>query len=297
MSPVRIATRPSKLAMIQTAMVASLLEERHITSQILQVSSTGDRDHRSPLFRIGGTGIFVEEVNRKILEGKADIAVHSAKDLPSELPEDLEIMAVLPREKPVDVLISKHALSELPKGAVIGTSSIRRIHELNFVRGDLKIENLRGNLDTRIEKLNSGMYDGIIVAKAGLNRLNLDVPHFELDINDFLPAPNQGIIAIVGPKLSLIKKEIAGISDSQTFEELKAERRLISALHLGCSLPAAILCESTPTGYRIRSRFYSKHAKEFKEFSRIFNDLEEVDDMALEIMEKVPSSFGYDFRK
>lgn len=297
MSPVRLATRPSKLAMKQAGMVASLLNEMGMSVDILEVSSRGDSDRTSPLFRIGGAGVFVEEINRKILQGEADIAVHSAKDLPSQLPDELEIIAVLAREKPVDVLISRSDLASLPSGSVIGTSSIRRIHELGFVRGDLKVENLRGNLDTRIEKFNSGLYDGIIVAKAGLARLEIDVPHFELDTGDFLPAPNQGIIAVVCRKDFQIKHKISYISDDQAFFELSAERRLVSRLHLGCSLPAAVLCEKTQAGYRIKCRFYSLTSREFKEFSRLFRDLEEIDSLATEITEKIPDSYGYNFRK
>lgn len=297
MSPVRIATRPSKLAMRQATMVAALLEERKINVSLLQVSSSGDRNQNLPLFKMEGTGIFVEEVNSKILRDEADLAVHSAKDLPSVLPEELEIMAVLPRENPVDVLISNYDLMGLPKGATIGTSSIRRSHQLNFVRGDLKVVNLRGNLDTRIDKFHRGLYDGIIVAKAGLTRLELDVPYFELDRKDFLPAPNQGIIAIVGRKDSSLKEEISRISDKRTFEELRVERRLISKLHLGCSLPAAILCERTRDNYRISCRFYSKNAREFKEFLRVFTDPGDVDKLASEIIERVPESYGYQFGK
>ncbi len=296
MKPVRICTRPSRLAIVQAEMVAEALEANGLATEIIEVHSSGDRDQKSPLYSMGGTGIFVEEVNRKILQGGGDVAVHSAKDLPSELPEDLEIIGVLPREEPNDVLISSYDLAHLPRNSRIGTSSIRRIHELKMLRNDLKTENLRGNLETRIKKLREGQYDGIILAKAGLKRLASDVDFFDLNIDDFLPAPNQGIIAVVGKKQSEYYSEIAKISHNDTFQEMLMERRLIGRLKLGCSLPAAILCKKEATHYRLRARFYSASTREFKEFSRTFNEISEVDELAREIQEKVPHSYGFNFQ-
>lgn len=296
MGPVRICTRPSTLAVVQAEMVARALEVNGLATEIIKVHSTGDKDQSSPLYGIGGNGIFVEEINKRVLEGGGDIAVHSAKDLPSELPGDLEILGVLPREEPNDVLISSFDFKHLPQGSKIGTSSIRRIHELKMLRNDLKIENLRGNLDTRIKKLQEGQYDGIILAKAGLKRLSSEVEYYDLNLDDFLPAPNQGIIAIVGKKQSEYLSEIGKISHPETFQEMLVERRLIGLLKLGCSLPAAILCRKEGVHYRLRARFYSGSTREFKEFSRTFSDIGEVDELAREIQEKVPSSYGFNFR-
>lgn len=295
MGTIRICTRPSHLALVQTEMVSNSIKSAGFDPEIIKVTSSGDYDQLSPLYGMQRTGIFVEEVNRKILTGEADIAVHSAKDLPSELPENLTILGVLPREAPNDVLISEYNLGDLPKGSTIGTSSIRRIHELKMVRPDLKIENLRGNFDTRIRKWKEGLYAGIILAKAGLNRMSLDVKFTDLGLDDFLPAPSQGIIAIVGRENSPFSVLINRISHQQTFEELVIERRLIAKLRLGCSLPAAILCRKQGDIYHIRTRFYSRNSRESKEFSRTLSNEDEVDGLAKEISEKVPSSYGFDF--
>lgn len=278
-------------------MVASELEKMKLPSILVPISSSGDRDSRSPLFEIGGTGVFVEEVNNKVLNGEVDVAVHSAKDLPSVLPLELEITGVLPREDPLDALVANSDLKSMPSGSVIGTSSIRRMHELKMARGDIKVKNLRGNLDTRINKFRKGEYDGIILARAGIRRLSVDIPYFDLNEDDFLPSPNQGIIAIVSRKDSSLNGEIRKISHEETFEILNLERRLTGSLRLGCSVPAAILCRKSGTGYRIRCRFYSRYSREFKEFTRTFTSIQELDDLALEIAEKVPSSYGFGFRE
>ncbi len=296
MVSVRICTRPSRLAIVQAEMVASALDGIGLDTRIIKVHSTGDTDLSSPLYKIGGSGIFVEEVNRKVLIGDGDIAVHSAKDLPSELPENLSILGVLRREDPNDVLISREGIDKLPKGSVIGTSSIRRIHELKMVRPDLKVENIRGNLDTRIRKYRDGLFDGIILAKAGLKRMDVEAEFHDLSLDDFLPAPNQGVIAIVGKRDSPFAAEIGRISHDETFDEMVVERRLVTALKLGCSLPAAILCRKKNGMYHIRTRFYSQSSREFKEFSRSFSDISEIDQLAREILGKVPASYGFNFQ-
>lgn len=297
MASVRICTRPSRLAIVQAEMVANALNDIGLETETLKVTSTGDIDLSSPLYKIGGSGIFVEEVNRKVISGDCDLAVHSAKDLPSELPEGIVILGVLRREEPNDAIISREGLDKLPRGSIVGTSSTRRIHQLKMVRPDLKVENIRGNLDTRIRKFSEGLFDGIILAKAGIKRMGVDVDFHDLSLEDFLPAPNQGIIAIVGKRDSPFAAEVGKISHRETFEEMAAERRLISALKLGCSLPAAILCRRENGMYRVRTRFYSQSSREYKEFSRTFSDISEVDQLAREIIEKVPASYGFDFQE
>lgn len=282
--------------MKQSEMVAEMLKAAGFHTEIVRINSAGDLDRSSPLYSIGGSGVFVNEVNQKVLDGEVDLAVHSAKDLPSVLPGGIVISAVLPRESPMDALISNHSLRELPRGATIGTSSIRRIHELKLMRGDLSVKNLRGNLDTRIGKLRSGEYDGIIVAEAGLIRLGLDVQYERLDSGDFLPAPNQGIIAVVSRKGSDITSALGKLSDSETMEIMRLERKLVNLLGLGCSLPAAVFCERAGSGYRIRTRFYSSAMREYKEFTRSFSDESAVVELADEIRRKVPHSYGFSFK-
>lgn len=297
MPAIRIGTRPSKLAVKQAEMVSFLLKGRGLESTIVPLSSSGDVDSKTPLYESKGTGIFVEEINRAVLENKVDLAVHSAKDLPSSLPDGLEVLAVLQREDPSDALIAKEPLMKLPSGSVIGTSSMRRIRELRMVRGDLKTANIRGNLDTRLRKLSEGEYDGIIVAKAGLNRLAIDVVAQGLSLDDFLPAPNQGIIAVVGKSGSEYAETARKINHEETMEIYKIERHIVSSLNLGCSMPAGILCTRTPSGFSVKCRFYSNFIREFKEFKLTFSDMGALDELVSGITEKVPASYGYNFRK
>lgn len=297
MPAIRIGTRPSKLAMKQAEMVSSLLNRQGYETSLVPLSSTGDFDNITPLYESGGAGIFVEEINRAVLEDRVELAVHSAKDLPSFLPGDLDVLAVLPREDPSDVLVSGEPLMKLPPGSVIGTSSLRRIRELHMVRGDLKTANIRGNLDTRLKKQSMGEYDGVIVAKAGLRRLGLEPAMHVLDLEDFLPAPNQGIIAVVGKGNSSMHEPAGKINHEETMEIYRIERRIVSSLNLGCSMPVGLLCSRTSAGYTVRCRFYSNFIREFKEFRISFSQIDALDEFVSNIVEKVPASYGYNFRK
>ncbi len=297
MPAIRIGTRPSRLAIRQAEMVSSLLNLNGFETEIVAIKSTGDQDSTTPLYESKGTGVFVEEINRAVIENRVDLAVHSAKDLPSCLPEGLKVLAVLPREDPSDVLVSKEPLMKMPPGSVIGTSSMRRIRELNMVRGDLKTANIRGNLDTRLNKQLTGEYDGIIVAKAGLKRLELKVDVHDLNTDDFLPAPNQGIIAVVGKPDSSFILATAKINHSETMEIYNVERHIVSSLNLGCSMPVGMLCTKTDIGFNVKCRFYSNFIREFKEFRLSFSNLEAVEELINNIKNKVPASYGYSFRE
>ena len=297
MPAIRIGTRPSRLAIRQAEMVSSLLNLNGFETEIVAIKSTGDQDNTTPLYESKGTGVFVEEINRAVIENRVDLAVHSAKDLPSCLPEGLKVLAVLPREDPSDVLVSKEPLMKMPPGSVIGTSSMRRIRELNMVRGDLKTANIRGNLDTRLNKQLTGEYDGIIVAKAGLKRLELKVDVHDLNTDDFLPAPNQGIIAVVGKPDSSFILATAKINHSETMEIYNVERHIVSSLNLGCSMPVGMLCTKTDIGFNVKCRFYSNFIREFKEFRLSFSNLEAVEELINNIKNKVPASYGYSFRE
>ena len=166
-----------------------------------------------------------------------------------------------------------------------------------MVRGDLKTANIRGNLDTRLNKQSKGEYDGIIVAKAGLKRLELKAEIHELNSDDFLPAPNQGIIAVVGRSDTSLSEATAKINHSETMEIYEIERHIVRSLNLGCSMPVGILCTKTAIGYNVKCRFYSNFIREFKEFRLSFSNMEALDDLVVNIMKKVPASYGYNFRK
>ena len=195
-----IATRESRLALWQAEHVQALLEARGHTVSLLGMTTRGDQILDRSLSKVGGKGLFVKELELALEEGRADIAVHSLKDVPMDLPEGFALACVLEREDPRDALVSPRyaSLDALPQGAVVGTSSLRRVVLLRALRPDLRIEPLRGNLDTRLRKLDEGQYDAIVLAAAGLKRLGLEQPHppavFEPDA--MLPAAGQGALGI-----------------------------------------------------------------------------------------------------
>ena len=174
MRKITIATRGSKLALWQANHISDLLREEYpgIDVQLLKIKTKGDKILDVPLAKVGGKGLFVKEIEEALLDGRADLAVHSMKDVPTELPEGLEVGIIPPREAETDTLLSVKydSLKDLPAGAVVGTSSLRRQSQVLTLRDDLKIESLRGNLDTRVRKLLDGEFDAIVVATAGLNR-------------------------------------------------------------------------------------------------------------------------------
>jgi len=190
-----IGTRGSKLALLQTEKVCERLRELGIEYKIRIVRSSGDVMLNRSLYEMPDKGVFVKELDVMLLDGKIDIAVHSMKDIPLERDERLETAAVLPRDSPFDALVSDYNLNDMPEGAVIGTSSVRRRFQmLNYMeeRGiKIRIEDIRGNVDTRLRKLASGDYTGVLLAEAGLQRLQSRVNYERLDRDPFVPSPNQ----------------------------------------------------------------------------------------------------------
>lgn len=239
---IRIGTRGSALALWQTRHVASILEEKYgCKTEIVKIKTTGDKILDSPLAKIGSKGLFVKEIEVALLENRVDIAVHSAKDVPTEQPDGLIIAAFLKREDPRDALISKDGkkLSELPEGSVIGTSSLRRRAQILHFRPDLKLVDVRGNVDTRLRKMKEGQFDAIILAKAGLKRMGHESDITEvIDTSIMLPAVGQGSIAIECRKSDdEILEMVRSISDFETEVAVKAERALLRFLEGGCQIP------------------------------------------------------------
>ncbi len=256
---VRIGARGSKLSLVQANIVASALNNVGIQTGIVKISTKGDFDRVSPMYEIGSTGIFVEELNNRILAGEIDVAVHSAKDIPSKLQEGIEIAAVMPRSTPWDALVSNRTLDQLPSGSVIGTSSLRRKMEVLSIRNDLRVENIRGNVDTRIGKLNTGEYDGIVLAVAALERIGFKGEYHILDGRTFVPAPNQGFIAATsagGEELSNIMRRI---DDPMSRKCLQNERRVMEELNMGCSVPMGVYCSP---GHEMWARIFSRDGKQ-----------------------------------
>jgi hydroxymethylbilane synthase len=242
---VRIATRKSPLALWQAGHVADALRRAyaHIAVEIVGMSTRGDKILDAPLAKIGGKGLFVKELEEGILEGRADIAVHSMKDVPADLPEGLHLAVIMEREDPRDVLVSNRygSLGDLPAAARVGTSSLRRTCQLAERRPDLRIEPLRGNVGTRLGKLDAGDYDALVLAAAGLMRLGFGKRiRARLEPEESLPAIGQGAIGIEcrqGDKL--VEDLLAPLHHAPTADRVTAERALSNRLAGGCQVPIA----------------------------------------------------------
>jgi len=240
---IRIATRKSPLAMWQAEHVASTLHATHpgIQVEILGVSTQGDRILDTPLAKIGGKGLFVKELETRILEGDADIAVHSMKDVPVDLPEGLHLAVIMEREDPRDAFVSNRceSLDDLPEGAVVGTSSLRRQCQIADRRPDLVIKSLRGNVNTRLRKLDEGEYDAIILAASGLARLELSERiRAAIDPSDSLPAIGQGALGIeCRSDDARVNALLAPLHHADTADRVWAERAMNARLEGGCQVP------------------------------------------------------------
>ncbi|MFQ5713066.1 MAG: hydroxymethylbilane synthase [Candidatus Scalinduaceae bacterium] len=238
-----IGSRGSKLALIQANWVKSQLEESNpdIKFSIEKFKTKGDKLTDAPLSRLGGTGLFTKELENALLDNKVDLIVHSAKDVPTVIPEGLLLGAFPEREDPHDVLISKNnqCLKDLPQNAVIGTSSLRRRAQILAFRQDLKVVDLRGNLDTRLKKLDSGDLDAIVVARAGLLRFSLSENASEIIPYDImLPAVGQGALCIeIRDNDDEVKEVISILNHHETMCEVKTERVLLAKLQGGCQVP------------------------------------------------------------
>jgi len=247
MSPreVRIATRKSALALWQAEFVKSRLEQAHpgLIVTLVPMVSRGDKLLDSPLSKIGGKGLFVKELETALLENEADIAVHSMKDVPMDFPEGLGLFCICEREDPRDAFVSNTfaSLDDLPAGSIVGTSSLRRQAQLLARRPDLKIHFLRGNVNTRLAKLDAGEYDAIILAAAGLIRLGFeDRITSAISIEDSLPAGGQGAVGIECRNVDIeLHALLAPLHHADTTVRVTAERALNKHLNGGCQVPIA----------------------------------------------------------
>jgi hydroxymethylbilane synthase len=243
MSSLTIATRESRLALWQAEHVKALLEQRGHQVTLLGMTTKGDQILDRALSKVGGKGLFVKELEVALEEGRADLAVHSLKDVPMDLPEGFSLACVMAREDPRDALVSPHfsSLAALPQGAVVGTSSLRRMALLRALRPDLKIEPLRGNLDTRLRKLDEGHYDAIVLAAAGLKRLGLGQRIREVfEPAVMLPAAGQGALGIeVCSHRQDVMDALAPLAHPDTWLTVAAERAVSRAMGASCSMPLA----------------------------------------------------------
>ncbi len=239
-----VGTRGSKLALAQTNRTLQQIKQKcpDVDFKLKIITTIGDKEHGKPLFAIDCKGIFEKEIDQQVVSGKVDFAVHSLKDVPIVEQQSGTVLAAIPkRDSQCDVFISKDkiTLNALPKGAVVGTGSLRRLAEIKYIRPDLDVQPIRGNVDTRIGKVKKGELAGIVIAEAGLERLNITSEITErLSLNQFPSAAGQGAIAIVAKEGNTeLIKVLQSVEDKATLGEITAERSLVLKLEGGCRVP------------------------------------------------------------
>ena len=259
MEKLRIATRQSALALWQANHIKSLLESAHaeLQCEIIGMTTLGDRNKSSPLSQMGGKGVFVKELETALLDGSADIAVHSMKDVPGELPRGLAITSIVERASPQDAFVSNRfeSLADLPKGSRVGSSSLRRVRQLQLAYPGLEFIELRGNVDTRLRKLDDGEYDAVILAVAGLTRLGLSNRVREAIATDIcIPAAGQGAVGIESRSNDpVVTGLVESINHSLTWICVTAERKVTQLLGATCNLPVAVYAEPTAGEFLLNS--------------------------------------------
>ena len=257
MTTVRIATRTSDLALAQAGMIAAALDEAlGVASELVPLKTTGDR-LQGPLTKLGGKGLFVKEIEEALLEGRADLAVHSGKDLPARLPDALELVAFPRRADARDALVTRPAggsLAGLRQGARVGTGSVRRTALLHALRPDLEVVPLRGNVPTRLRKLESESLDAVVVACAGLERLGLaDRIDERIAPDVMLPAVAQGILAIEGRRGDPIAEDARALDHVETRFHASAERGVLERLGADCNVPLGAFCQPVGDALHLRA--------------------------------------------
>ena len=260
-----VGARGSKLSIAQTDWVISELQktDSSLSFDIKPITTKGDTDTR-PLFAMEQKGIFEKEIDRAVFEKEVDFAVHSLKDVPSQLDPNLIISCIPKREAVNDVLITRDGfdIEEIPSGSVIGSSSLRRAVQVTRKRPDVIVKPVRGNIETRIKKVEEGKFDGIVLAQAGITRLGTDIKISKLPTNDFVPSPGQGALAIVSRKdnsstLQMLKK----IEDYRSRMEIEAERALSDSVDSGCRFPVGAVATSDANSLTLKVAVYSMDGK------------------------------------
>lgn len=299
-----IGTRGSQLSLAQTNWVVSEIKKNSHGAHfdIVTIKTKGDTDAR-PLFTINQKGIFEKEIDKAVAQKEVDLAVHSLKDVPAELPDDLILACVPKREEPNDILISKNGdtLNTIKKGSIIGTSSLRRAVQVIRIRPDLIVKPIRGNIETRIKKVGMDEFDGIVLAQAGISRLGLDIKYEKLPMDTFPPSPGQGALAIVTRKdnhelIQLLKK----IEDPETRNAIEAERSLSMFVDSGCRFPVGALAQKNGNKLSLQVTVYSvdgaKHIMVKKESDPAFA-VELGKQAAMELTSKGVSELAKDWRE
>ncbi|MEO0262468.1 MAG: hydroxymethylbilane synthase [candidate division WOR-3 bacterium] len=240
---IRVGARSSKLSRIQTEKVVKILNDKGFETIFVPIKTKGDIDKKTPLYKLREKGIFVKALEESLLRNEIDIAVHSAKDVPTEISENFMIFYI-EREEPVDVIVCNYKkIEEIPQNARIGTGSKRREYFLKIIRPDFKFLPLRGNIETRIKKWENGEYEGIVMAKCAIKRLSLNVPYIELPIEDFPPPPGQGAICVETLKNSSFVQILREINNKKVETEVNIEREILKKIGGGCAVPFGCYAE------------------------------------------------------
>ena len=277
---IKIATRQSELAMYQANFVANEIKKsiKDVEVELIPMTSEGDQTNK-PLHEIGGKGLFISTLESALESNKVDIAVHSLKDVPARLDPKFKIINVFKRESPNDLLLSKDgkSFSDFLENATIGTSGPRRKAQINYLRPDIKTIPVRGNIATRINKLNEGYFDGLVVAKAAINRLGLQQNSYEFSIDEMLPAASQGHIATecLSSNKEIIET-LESIGDSKELILANAERSFVASMDGGCLSPIAILCQNFNDEIKVIGKVLSYKGDKliYKKMNSSFKDID-----------------------
>jgi hydroxymethylbilane synthase len=293
--PLRLGTRASPLAMRQAEMTRDALLAAHGWApdrvELVPMVATGDRIQDRALAEIGGKELWTRELDRALLNGEVDAAVHSMKDVETIRPETIAIAAMLPRADVRDRLIGASSISALPAGARVGTSSPRRTAQLLRLRPDLEILLLRGNVGTRLAKIERGEADATLLAAAGLHRLGMDDVGTAIALDEMLPAPSQGAIGIeTRADDAAARDALAAISDQPTFAALALERALLAQLGADCRSPLAAFAEPDGTGFRLRAEIYASDGSDHVASEDHIGSEQEARNMARDMLTRAGAS-------
>jgi hydroxymethylbilane synthase len=289
-SELKIGTRGSQLALFQANWVKDQLSHAHpgLNVALIKIKTTGDKIQDVPLAKIGGKGLFVKEIEEALLQKRIDLAVHSIKDVPTEFPEGLHLSVITKREDPRDVFISREGwtLKDLPSGAKIGTSSLRRQAQLLHFRNDLELIPLRGNLDTRLKKLKTMNFDGIVLALAGVKRLGLEERITEIiPLEISLPAIGQGALGIeTRMNGQEVEDQIRFLNDRDSAVAITAERAFLRKLEGGCQVPIAAYARPVGTGLQVDGLVGSIDGKRLIRH-RVEGSIENAESLGIELAE------------
>lgn len=295
MQKLRIGTRASKLALWQANFIAAELQKNFpaLKIELVKIQTAGDKILNSPLAKIGGKGLFTKEIENALAENIIDLAVHSLKDVPNELPQNFKIAAVTKRANPFDAFVSNKfsSIEQMPKGAVIGTSSLRRAAQILNFFPKLQVENLRGNVDTRLKKLDDGIFDAIILAAAGLERLGYG-ERIKQILTEIIPAAGQGALAVeIRAEDFHVEEIVKTLNDEKTFQAVQIERDFLKVIGGSCQIPVGIFADILEDKIYARAVVASLDGKKIiKDFS--IAPLEKIQTFGSELAEKILSEGG-----